>query len=148
MLKTDLKRSMLAKDSARSTLLKSLISDIQYSEKTTNGSSTSTNNITDVLFKAIKKRQDAIEQFLSANRQDLADKEKNELSIIKSYLPKQLTEDELIEKIKKVVLDIKASGPKDMGKVMKVLKSVVDPGSASPSTMAKNASKFLRDLEK
>lgn len=72
----------------------------------------------DVLMKMAKQRREAIEQFKAGSREDLAQKEAFELSVIEAYLPKQLTEEEVEETIKKIITDLNASGPKDMGKVM------------------------------
>jgi hypothetical protein len=71
--------------------------------------------------KQVKQRQDSIEQFKKGNRQDLADKETAELEILKSYLPTQLSEDEIKKIIEELIVATGAQGPKDMGKVMKGL---------------------------
>ncbi|MCX7816953.1 MAG: GatB/YqeY domain-containing protein [Syntrophales bacterium] len=78
-----------------------------------------------VLGSLVKQRKDAIEQFEKGGRNDLADKERQELSIIQSFMPAQMSEAELREAIEKAILDTGAKGPKDMGKVMKVLMPVV-----------------------
>lgn len=72
----------------------------------------------DVLMKMAKQRREAIEQFKAGSREDLAQKEAFELSVIEAYLPKQLTESEVEETVKKIISDLNAAGPKDMGKVM------------------------------
>lgn len=72
----------------------------------------------DVLMKMAKQRRESMEQFQAGAREDLAKKEAFELAIIESYLPKQLEEGEVEAIVKKVILDMNAQGPKDMGKVM------------------------------
>jgi len=72
-----------------------------------------------VVRKQIKARQDSIEAFEKGNRQDLADKEKSELVILKSYLPPELEEAELNKIIDEVISEVGAQSPKDMGNVMK-----------------------------
>jgi uncharacterized protein YqeY len=72
-----------------------------------------------VIRKQAKQREDSIEQFTKGNRVDLADKEKHELEILKSYLPQELAEEELNKIIDEAVATTGASGLKDMGKVMK-----------------------------
>jgi uncharacterized protein YqeY len=72
-----------------------------------------------VIRKQIKERQDSIEQFTKGNRQDLADKETKELQILKVYLPKELSEDEIKGIIEEAIVLTQAAGMKDMGKVMK-----------------------------
>lgn len=72
-----------------------------------------------VLMSLVRQWKDSIEQFSMGGRQDLVEKEKIELSIIQSYLPQQLTEGELEEIIKDAIKEVSASGPGDMGKIMK-----------------------------
>lgn len=72
----------------------------------------------DVLMKMAKQRRESMEQFLAGAREDLAKKEAFELSVIESYLPKQLEESEVEEIVQKVIADMNAQGAKDMGKVM------------------------------
>jgi len=72
-----------------------------------------------VIRKQIKQRQDSIEQFKKGNRKDLADKEEKELELLKGYLPKEFSPEEIRGMIEEVVAATGASGIKDMGKVMK-----------------------------
>jgi len=72
-----------------------------------------------VIKKQIKQHQDAIEQFQKGERLDLADKETKELEVLKSYLPAQLSSEEIKKIIEEVIAGIGAQGLKDMGKVMK-----------------------------
>lgn len=69
----------------------------------------------------IKQRRESIDQYKKANRQDLADKEQQELDIIKSYLPEELTTQEIDLIIKEAIKESKALSPSDMGKVMKII---------------------------
>lgn len=71
-----------------------------------------------LLTKAAKQRKDSIEIFEKQGRDDLAATEKSELAIIERYLPKQLSEEEVIAEVKKIVDQVGATGPQDMGKVM------------------------------
>lgn len=73
----------------------------------------------DVIIKEAKQRQDSIEQYASAGRQDLADKESTELTILETYLPKALTDDELDKLVADAIHALNAKCPKDMGQVMK-----------------------------
>ena len=83
----------------------------------------------------IKQRKDSISQFETANRMELAQKEKEEIEIIQNYLPKQLSEDELSVLITEIIKEINAESIKDMGKVMGLLKPKItgkaDAGIAS-----------------
>jgi hypothetical protein len=78
-----------------------------------------------VLQSFIKRGREAIEQFSKAERADLVEKEKEELAIIQSYLPQQLTEDEIKKLIKDTVDEVGAKGQKDIGKVMKAIMAKV-----------------------
>jgi uncharacterized protein YqeY len=77
------------------------------------------NEVITVIKKQLKQRQDSIEQFKLGNRQDLADKETKELEILKSYLPAQLSEEEIKKAIEEVITLTGAKDFKDMGRVMK-----------------------------
>ena len=72
-----------------------------------------------VIRRAVKQRQDSIEQFEKAGRQELADKEKRELAILETYLPKQMSDEALEEIIKAIIAATGATSKKDTGKVMK-----------------------------
>ncbi|MBF0522607.1 MAG: GatB/YqeY domain-containing protein [Candidatus Omnitrophica bacterium] len=74
-----------------------------------------------VIKKQIKQRQDSIAQFQAAGRQELADKEIGELNILKSYLPQELSAEEIQRIIDETIKETQASSIKDMGKVMKAV---------------------------
>ena len=75
-----------------------------------------------VLQKMVKQRKDSMTIYADNGRQDLADKEKAEIAVIEEFLPKSLSEDEAKAAIATVIKETGAAGPKDMGKVMGVLK--------------------------
>lgn len=83
--------------------------------------------------KMLKQRRDSIAAFEGANRMDLADQEKFEVTVLQAYLPAQLSEDEINAIIAKVVADTGAAGAKDMGKVVGAVKPLV----AGKADMAK-----------
>lgn len=72
-----------------------------------------------IIAKMVKKGKDAAEQFISGGRQDLADEELAQVKVMEEYLPKALSAEEVAERIKTLVAEVGATGPKDMGKVMK-----------------------------
>ncbi len=72
-----------------------------------------------VIRKQMKQREESIEQFIKGNRQDLADKEAEELKILKAYLPQELSSDEIKKIVEEAVVLTQAASIKDMGKVMK-----------------------------
>lgn len=76
-------------------------------------------DVVGVVRKQIKQRQDSIEQFNKGGRQDLADKENRELEILKLYLPKELSQDEIEKIVGEVISLTGAQGMKDMSRVMK-----------------------------
>jgi len=92
-------------------------------------------DVINVLNKALKQRRDSYEQFANGNRPELAEKEKKEIEIILCYLPKQMSEQEVFDFIKKEALELKVSSMKDMSKlmgaVMPKLKGVADGKLAS-----------------
>ena len=73
--------------------------------------------------KLIKQRKDSIAAFESAARQDLADKEASEITVLQAYLPQRMSADEVLAEVKAIVVELGASGPGDMGKVMGVVKT-------------------------
>lgn len=74
-----------------------------------------------VIKKQIKQRQDSIEQYEKGNRPDLAVKEKEEMAILKSYLPQELSEDQVRQMVSEAAKEVNAAGMKDMGNVMKAV---------------------------
>jgi len=75
-----------------------------------------------IVDKLIKQRKDAAQQYEAGARQDLADKEKSEIVVLEAYLPKRLSADEVTAAVKAIVVELGASGPGDMGKVMGAVK--------------------------
>lgn len=71
----------------------------------------------------VKQRKDSIKMYVDGNRQDLADKEQNEIAIIEKFLPKQMSEAEIETAVKAIIASTGAASMKDMGKVMSVLKA-------------------------
>ena len=86
------------------------------------GKTLSEEDILALLQKMIKSRQESVDIYEKAQRQELADKEKGEIAVISAYLPRQLSEDEISEAVKKAIAEFGAVAIKDMGKVIAVLK--------------------------
>ena len=74
-----------------------------------------------VLMKEVKMRQDSLEEFTKAGREELAEQAKQEIAILRKYLPEQLSDEELKALVEEAVAETGAAGPKDMGKVMAAL---------------------------
>ena len=77
--------------------------------------------VLEVIAAAAKQRREAIEQFQKGGREDLVQKEQRELEILEGFLPEPLSEEALDQEIRAVIQEVGALGPRDMGKVMKVL---------------------------
>jgi len=99
--------------------------------------------ILSIIVKQVKQRKDAAEQFLAAERQDLADKELAEIEILEAFLPKALSEQEVASLIEAAIAQSGAAGMQDMGKVMGILKPQVqgraDMGAISAAVRSKLA---------
>ena len=89
-----------------------------------------------IINKMIKQRNDSISQFKSGGREDLADKEQEEVNILSKYKPEQLSEEEIAAKVKEAIQDTEASSMQDIGKVMGILKSSL-AGSADMGMVSK-----------
>lgn len=134
-----LKEAMKRKDERAVSTLRLVTSamknkDIEAEMK--GGTAINDNEIMSLLQSMIKQRRESLGIFEKAGRQDLADKEAQEIVLIESFLPKQLGEEEAKQAIAKIISETGASGVKDMGKVMAVLKErysgQMDFGKASP----------------
>lgn len=114
-----MKTAMLAKDQTSLRALRAIKSAIMLAktEKDANGSITEDKGI-QILQKLSKQRKESRDIFIQQNRQDLADKETEEITVIDQFLPAQLSEDEVKNIIEAVVAKTGASSMKDMGKVM------------------------------
>ncbi len=118
-IETGIKDAMRAKDQDRLRTLRAIKSAILLAstEKGASGDLTEEDGIK-LLMKAAKQRKDSIEIYTEQNRDDLREKEQAELNVIEEFLPKQMSEEELTEKLKVIIEKVGATSPKDMGKVM------------------------------
>lgn len=115
----DIKKAMLAKNKEELDALRSIKSMILLAETEKGAAMELTPEAENkLLMKAAKQRKESAEIFQKEGRTDLAQKEQFQLDIISRYLPKQLTEAEIVEAVKKVIAQVGATGPQDMGKVM------------------------------
>lgn len=120
----DMKAAMRAKDSARLGAIRLLQAAIKQREVDERIELTDADVIS-AIEKMLKQRRDSIAAYESANRDDLADVEKYEVSVLQTYLPQQLTEAEVLSILEKVVVDTGATGIKDMSQVMAAIKPLV-----------------------
>ncbi|WP_300220712.1 GatB/YqeY domain-containing protein [uncultured Helicobacter sp.] len=119
----DLKEAMKSGDTFKRDTLRLLNSALKQVE-VDKRIELSDDDVIGILKSAYKQREDALEAYINASREDLAQKEKQEMDIILSYLPKQLSDDELKEAVKQIIAEVGAVGGKDLGKVMGAAKKL------------------------
>jgi len=117
-INTDLKEAMKANDSIRLQTIRSIRAQILEFEKSGSGKKLDSEEEIKLLSTASKKRKEAMEEYLKAGRKDLAATEEAELNIIMSYLPKQLSGEELVAKVKQIAENIGATSNSDFSKLM------------------------------
>ena len=123
-LLNDLKESMKEKDLIRKNTVQLIRSSILQIEKD-KGIEVSDEQILGIVAKEVKTRKDAIAEYEQANREDLIEKANEEIKALEEYLPKQLTDEELVAEVKKVIEKLNATSMKDMGPVMKEAKATI-----------------------
>ena len=141
LIKTQVTISMKDGDKFRTTVLRMILAEIQKIE-IDEKSDLNELQITSILEKMIKQRNDAIAQFEQAKRQELADKEKQEIEIVREFLPEQMSDDEISELVSKIVSEVGAQDMKDMGKVMGSLKPLI-AGKADAGVVSQLVKKAL-----
>ncbi|MCC5904747.1 MAG: GatB/YqeY domain-containing protein [Balneolaceae bacterium] len=135
----DLKAAMKAKETDKTMVLRSLKAKIlekEISERKGGESSLNDEQIIEVLMKAAKQRKESIEQFQEGGREELAEKEANELKIIERYLPAMMSEEEIREAAQKEIERLEISSMAEMGKVMGALMGKLK-GKAEGSVISK-----------
>jgi uncharacterized protein len=118
----DMKTAMRAKDAARLLTIRGLLAALkqkEVDERITLDDAA----VIGIVDKLIKQRKDSISQFSAAGRTDLVDKETAELKVLEAYLPQRLSADEIAAEVAKIVAEVGATGPGDMGKVMGAVKT-------------------------
>ncbi|GGG46269.1 GatB/YqeY domain-containing protein [Hymenobacter glacieicola] len=122
IIDADIKKAMLAKDKVRLTALRSIKSQILLAETAEgqHGAALTAEAETKLLTKSAKQRREAAEMYQKQFRSDLEEIELAELAIIEEYLPQQLSEADLVEKLVDIIQRVGATGPSDLGKVMGV----------------------------
>lgn len=123
-LKQDLITAMKEKDKVRLNTLRSVKGALQL-EIINNKKEENDDLVLDVINKQIKMRNDSVEEFMKAGRDDLVSSYQNEISILKEYMPTMLSEDELDQIINDAIKEVGASSVKEMGMVMKKITPLV-----------------------
>lgn len=143
-LNDDLKEAMRAKDSRRIATLRLISAAIKEQEISSRTEADSQgladDAIIQILAKMVKQRRESIRLYEEGGRVDLAEQEQGEIAVIEGYLPKQMSQDEIRQACSKVRDELQASGLKDMGRCMGVLKERyagrMDMGEASKTMKA------------
>lgn len=122
-LRDELKQSMLARTEHKTSVLRMLLSSLNYYEiqKGGAGYEATDEDVLSVIQKEAKQRRDSIEEYSKASRPELADKEKVELEMLQAYLPAQMGEEEIRTIVREVISQTGATSIQDIGKVMGAL---------------------------
>jgi uncharacterized protein YqeY len=141
---SDLKEAMRAKDPTKLNVLRMLKSALKYAAiaKSDAEAELSDAEAVQVIRKQAKQRQDSIESFEKGGRAELAEKEKEELAILNTYLPQGMTPDELAKVVRETIAELGATSKAQMGAVMKALQAKVG-GRADGKTLSSEVQKQL-----
>lgn len=135
----DMKTAMRAKDADRLGTIRMLLAAIKQKE-VDEQITVDDVMVVGLVDKLVKQRKDSIAAYEKADRQDLADKEAAEITVLQGYLPQRMSTDEIALAVKQIVADVGASGPGDMGKVMGAVKQQLagkaDMGQVSAAVKA------------
>ena len=141
---SDLKESMRAKDTAKVGVLRMLKSALKYAAIAKSGpeAELSDAEAVQVIRKQAKQRQDSIESFQKGGRAELAEKEKEELAILNTYLPQAMSAEELAKAVRETIAEVGATSKAQMGAVMKALQMKVG-GRTDGRTLSAEVQKQL-----
>lgn len=140
-IQEDMKTAMRSKEKERLAVIRLIMAAIKQKEVDERKTLTDA-EIIGVLDKMVKQRRDSISQYTEANRQDLADKEQAEITVIQTYLPQPLTDSELADLIEQAIAQVGAASVKELGKVMGVIKPQVQ-GRADMKAVSEKIKKRL-----
>ncbi len=116
-IEQDMKQALKAKETLKLETLKTVKSDIMY-EKAKTGEEVPEEKVLEIVTRAAKRRKESATEFTKGGREELAEKEIQELAIIETYLPAQMSDEEIAAVIDKTISDMGATGKQDFGKVM------------------------------
>lgn len=142
----DIKKAMLAREKVRLEALRGAKKEF-LEAKTAKGANgeLSNENAVKIIVKMVKQRKESAKIYNDNNRPELAENELAEAAVLEEYLPKQLTEVELETKIKAIIAEVGATGPKEMGKVMGVASKKL-AGRAEGRAISEMVKKCLNNL--
>jgi hypothetical protein len=141
---SDLKEAMRAKDATRLSVLRMLKSALKYGAIAKPGAEAELSDAeaAQVIRKQVKQRQDSIESFEKGGRTELAEKEREELSILNAYLPQAMSADDVAKVVGETIAEIGATSKSQMGAVMKALQAKVT-GRVDGKTLSAEVQKQL-----
>lgn len=144
IIQEDLKQAMRDKDSTKLNVLRALKTAISNAslQKGNIDSTISDTEILAIIRKEISKRQDSIQAFQNAKREDLSSKESLEIEYLNKYLPQALSQDEVDMMVKNSILELGATSKKDMGKVIKRVQELSE-GRVDNKTISSTVGLFL-----
>ena len=140
-IKEDLKNAIKSGDSATRDVLRFLTSDLK-NEAIKTREVLGDKDVLNILKKNIKSRKDSIEQFVNGGREDLAAKEKAELSLLEKYMPAMMSEEEVARIVGETIANMDADAAKNFGNVMKEAMKATD-GKADGSLVSQTVKKAL-----
>ncbi|MBN1871871.1 MAG: GatB/YqeY domain-containing protein [Candidatus Omnitrophica bacterium] len=143
---SDLKKAMKDKDAIRVSALRMLKAAISNKTIELSVEKLEDKEIVSLIRKDVKRHKDSIEQFKKGGRDDLASKEEAELLILNSYLPKEISEEEISKIVSEVIDETDSSGKKDIGRVMKLAMEKIK-GRADGKTVSSIVSSQLDKKE-
>jgi uncharacterized protein len=138
----EIKSAMLAKDADRLSALRMLKSTIGYAQIERKTENLSDAEVVSIVQKEVKKRRDSVEQFEKGGRAELAAKEKQEITVLESFLPQPFSAEELEQLVRATIQELGATGKKDMSPVIKAVQAKA-AGRADGKTVSGLVGKLL-----
>lgn len=139
----EMKEAMRSGDKSKVSVIRMVRSSLKNKEiEKGKGKLLSEEEVIQVIVSSVRQRRDSIDEFKKGGRQDLVDKEEAEIRILQTFLPGQITNEELVKTIKETIEDVKAVGIRDMGQVMKILVPKI-VGKADPASVSNIVKEIL-----
>ncbi|MEK7825179.1 MAG: GatB/YqeY domain-containing protein [Nitrospirota bacterium] len=139
----EMKEAMRSGDKSKVSVIRMVRSSLKNKEiEKGKGKLLSEEEVIQVIVSSVRQRRDSIEEFKKGGRLDLADKEEAEIRILQTFLPGQITNEELVKTIKETIEEVKAVGIRDMGQVMKILVPKI-VGKADPASVSNIVKEIL-----
>ncbi|CAE6444539.1 unnamed protein product [Rhizoctonia solani] len=146
-LRDELKQAMKSKDSFRSTAIRSVLAEITNADKANKGTPITNDTILSLLQKSIARRTDAASQFRAASRTDLGEKEEAECQVLSSFLPAQMSEEEVDRRLREAFskLETTTGNPGALiGKLMKAFYETTERASVQADAVSKKAREIIQ----